>query len=434
MDQAHIAPGQGCRSFGSLSYAWGMPILENLVFNFIPIDPEVAGGIATVCQMMATHLPPELPDSRTLVLTGGHAWGNRFPLAGRTECMDIASTSSQGAGLPLLAMLSPSHTPGVGSRLWSRLLRRDPAFPPDLASKTVVHCPYQILHPKPGRHWNLPYVINLHDLQHEHFPEFFTAKDLERRKTRYLASALAAQAVCVVDEWTRRDVLSHLPIPESKVHVAPFGPTWEEAAPLTPEDRDHLLERYDLPPAFAFYPAQTWPHKNHARLVEALGALKQKGVEIPLVCTGHINDHGTKIMAQVEASGLGSQVRFLGLIPGPDIKRLYQAARMTVIPTLFEGGPGIPVLESMALGSPLAASTACGIPEAVGDSAVLFDPLDVGDMVRALERLWTDDALRGGLAEAARRRSALNTWKRAAATYRDVYAEALLRWKAEHGQ
>jgi len=55
-------------------------------------------------------------------------------------------------------------------------------------------------------------------------------------------------------------------------------------------------------------------------------------------------------------------------------------------------------------------------------------------MVRALERLWTDDALRGGLAEAARRRSALNTWKRAAATYRDVYAEALLRWKAEHGQ
>jgi glycosyltransferase involved in cell wall biosynthesis len=318
--------------------------------------------------------------------------------------------------------------------MWAGLQRRDPAFPSNLAAKTVIHCPYQILHPKPGRQWNLPYVINLHDLQHEHFPEFFSAKDLERRKMRYLASATAAQAVCVVDEWTRRDVLSHLPIPESKVHVAPFGPTWEEAPPLTPEDREQLLESYDLPQAFAFYPAQTWPHKNHARLVEALGVLNQRGVCIPLVCTGHVNDHGTQIMAQVEALGLGSQVRFLGLIPGRDIKRLYQAARMTVIPTLFEGGPGIPVMESMALGSPLAASRACGIPEAVGDSAVLFDPLDVGDMVGAIERIWKDDDLRAGLAERAKRRSALNTWKRAAATYKEVYAEALLRWKADHDQ
>ena len=411
-----------------------MPTLENLVFNFIPIDPEVAGGITTVCQMMATHLPPELPDARTLVLTAGHAWDNRIPLTGRTECLDLPSSSNHGAGPRLLAKLCPGHTPGLGSRIWARLHRRDPAFPFDLALKTVVHCPYQILHPKPGRHWNLPYVINLHDLQHEHFPEFFTPKDLERRKTRYLASAMAAQAVCVVDEWTRRDVLSHLPIPESKVHVAPFGPTWEVAAALTPEDRRQLLERYDLPPAFAFYPAQTWPHKNHARLVEALGALHQRGVQIPLVCTGHINDHGTRIKAQVEALGLGSQVRFLGLIPARDIKQLYQAARMTVIPTLFEGGPGIPVLESMALGSPLAASTACGIPEAVGETAVLFDPLDIGDMARALELLWTDEALRVGLSEGARRRSALNTWKRAAATYRDVYAEALRRWKVEHGR
>lgn len=411
-----------------------MPTLENLIFNFIPIDPEVAGGIATVCQMMATHVPPELPGSRTIVLTGGHAWDNRFPLTGQAEFLDVPFASNHGAGLPLLEKLCPGRATALGSRIWAKLRRRDPVFPSDIASKSVVHCPYQVMNPKPGRHWNLPYVINLHDLQHEHFPEFFSPKDLERRKTRYLASALAAQAVCVVDEWTRRDVLNHLPIPESKVHVAAFGPTWEETTPLTPEDRDQLLERYDLPPAFAFYPAQTWPHKNHARLVEALGALKQRGVVVPLVCTGHINDHGTKVMAQVETLGLSSQVRFLGLIPGQDIKRLYQAARMTVIPTLFEGGCGIPVLESMALGSPLAASTACGIPEAVGDSAMLFDPLDIGDMVRAIECLWADEALRTRLADGARRRSSLNTWKRAAATYRDVYTEAIHRWNAEHGQ
>lgn len=405
-----------------------MPLPQHLVLNLIPIDPAVAGGIATVCQTMAAHIPAMAPSTQTWVLTGGHNWSNSFPLEGSFEIMDFPGKSSRQPGAALARRLAPETPMPVLSKLWRGLRGRCPPFPAELAARTVVHCPYQILHPKPGRHWNLPYVINLHDIQHVHFPEFFTAKDLARRQTRYLASALAAQAVCVVDEWTRRDLLAHLPIPESKVFVAPFGPTWRKIQPLSPEGRHSLFSRNRLPDAFAFYPAQTWPHKNHLRLLEALALLAERGTRIPLVCSGHINDHGRQVISRAEALGLKDQVHFLGLIPGEDVQALYQIARMTVIPTLFEGGSGIPVLESMALGSPLAASKACGIPDAVGDAALLFDPMDVSDMASTLGRLWEDEGLRLDLSTKALSRSALNTWDRAAKTYLDVYAEALARW------
>lgn len=407
-----------------------MRLPRHLVFNLIPIDPAISGGIATVCQTMVHHIPEGAPDTSTWVLTGGQDWSGSFPLAGRFEVLDFPGKASRTAGASLAGHLAPGIPGGVFPKLWARLRRRDPAFPAGLAAGTVVHCPYQILHPKPGRHWNLPYVINLHDIQHVHFPEFFSAKDLARRQARYLASATVAQAVCVVDEWTRRDLLAHLPIPESKVFVAPFGPTWGSVAPLTAAGRHALLARYGLPEAFAFYPAQTWPHKNHLRLLEALALLAGRGVHIPLVCTGHINDHGRQVIAKAEALGLGDRVQFLGLIPGEHIQALYQAARMTVIPSLFEGGSGIPVLESMALGSPLAASAACGIPDAVGDAGLLFDPQDVADMAAAMEKLWLDEQLRLDLSAKGRVRSALNTWDRAAKTYLDIYGQALARWNA----
>ncbi|MBL0313251.1 MAG: glycosyltransferase [Holophagaceae bacterium] len=131
--------------------------------------------------------------------------------------------------------------------------------------------------------------------------------------------------------------------------------------------------------------------------------------------------------------GLGEQLQLLEVIPLQDVQNVYRIARMTVIPTPFEGWSGIPVFEAMALGSPLATSRACGIPEAVSDAGLLFDGLDVANMAQALKRLWLDENLRKGLAAQALIASAARTWDRAAQTYAGIYTEARTLWMRDHG-
>jgi len=332
-------------------------------------------------------------------------------------------------GIELLAHIDPHPTlTERGRRLRDALLHRPATFPEEVAATTIVHCPYQVIHPLVPRAWNLPYVMNLHDIQHEHYPEFFSPEELAWRREHYLASANHAMAVCVIDDWTRRDMLNHLPISPEKVFVAPYGPTWADASASQGADWPPFQRARGLPEAFAYFPAQTWIHKNHARLFEALHLLAAQGTRIPLVCTGHLTDRHPELVRLAESLGL--EVHFLGLVAGDEVRTLYRQTRMVVVPTLFEGGAGLPVLESMALGVPLAASTACGIPDAVGDTALLFDPMDPGDMAQAIGRLWGDRELRETLARRAQARSRLCTWEGAAATYRDIYTEVLARWKA----
>lgn len=410
-------------------------MLKRILFNLAGVRPETAGGVANVCQTFVARIPEAVPDAEAWALTGPGDWEHHHPLTGKARLLSIKGMNSRQAGRSVELAIEPSTT---RLNLWLRSLQnkwnrdRRHRFPAQWSENTIIHCPYQSVHPLPPASWNLPYVINLHDVQHEHFPEFFTSEELAWRREYYLASADHATAICVVDEWTRRDVLAHLPIPESKVFVAPLGPTWpENPGTINESEASRVRALYNLADAFAFYPAQTWPHKNHARLFAALAHLRHGGgPRIPLVLTGHLNDYHPQLMAQADELGITDQVRFLGLVPWNDVHALFRMARMTVVPTLFEGGPGIPVLESMALGAPLAAAKTCGIPEAVGDAAVLFDPMDLADMAAAIARLWEDNGLRAELAQRGRKRMESCTWERVAATYVEIYRESLARWNS----
>lgn len=411
-------------------------MLKHLVFNFAAITPELAGGVATVCQSMAHHIPETLEKVETTALLGPGDWSSRYPLPLAMGQLSIKGLSARKAAIRVDVHLRRAGGRNRGGWPSSMpiLLGFKPPFQGSHMGGVVLHCPYQVVHPLPPKAWRLPYVINLHDIQHEHYPEFFTPAELAWRREAYLASARHAMAVCVVDEWTRRDVLARLPIEPSKVIVAPFGPTWTEPGPLPPGAVGDLRRTYDLPEAFLFYPAQTWPHKNHERLIEALALLRRdRNLSIPLVCTGHLNEHHTRLVERCVALGVTDTVRFLGLIPFADVQTLYRMATGAVIPTLFEGGSGIPVLEAMALGVPLAAARSCGIPEAVGNASLLFDPLSVPDMAEALAALWLREDLRRDLSDRGRARMAGYTWARAAATYGRIYEEVLAQWSFRPG-
>lgn len=411
-------------------------MLRHLIFNFAAITPELAGGVATVCQSMAHAIPESLESVHTTILLGPGDWRTRYPLPEAAELLPIRGMSARKAAVRLDRHLRRVAREDRGGWLDSLpvSLRLRPPFQGIQGRGVVVHCPYQVVHPLPPRAWRLPYVINLHDIQHEHFPEFFTPAELAWRREAYLASARHAQAVCVVDEWTRRDVLAHMPLEPSKVIVAPFGPTWNAPGPLTSQEAERIRQIYDLPEAFLFYPAQTWPHKNHERLVEALAMLRRdRNLTIPLICTGQLNDHHARLAEKCLALEVSDTVRFLGLIPFTDVQLLYRLARGVVVPSLFEGGSGLPVLEAMALGVPLAAARSCGIPEAVGNAGLLFDPLSVHDMAETVEALWLREDLRRDLAERGRARMAGWSWARAAATYGEIYDEVLAQWSFRPG-
>jgi glycosyltransferase involved in cell wall biosynthesis len=181
--------------------------------------------------------------------------------------------------------------------------------------------------------------------------------------------------------------------------------------------------RLELPEAFAYYPAQTWKHKNHLALLDALSLLRDRdGIEVPVVFTGHQNSFHVKIDRKVRSLGLQSQVRFLGYVAPADVQALYMLSRMLVFPSLFEGF-GLPVAEAFRRGVAVACSTATCLPEIAGGAAELFDPRSVGEMAAAIRRVWTDPDLRRRLVERGRARGSTFTWRDTAARHRALYRQ-----------
>lgn len=405
-----------------------MSRLRRLVFNFISMDPDRVGGAARLAQCLAEHVPvPGDTSVRIVVAVGHRTWERHFPLRGAFETLDAAGLSKWEAAW---AIERAFESPDLRRRLTvnaARPFKRSFKFPESWAPGTIVHVPTQVIHPRPPRHWNLPYVMNLADIQHEHFPEFFSTEELAKRRRYFLASAQAAAAICVADEWTRQDVLTHLPVSPDKIHAIPLAPTWDLDQVPGQKEAAEQVRSLGVPERFAFYPAQTWAHKNHARLFESLAALKGRGVEVPLVCCGRQNDHFPELQRRAAELGLMGQIHWLGMLSEAQVQALYVVAQLVVVPTLFEGGPGIPVLEAMALGKPLAASSACGIPETVGDAGLLFDPMDPADMAVAIHKLWHDEGLARQLAANAKARIAPRTWAKTATAYREVYEDVLAR-------
>jgi glycosyltransferase involved in cell wall biosynthesis len=146
-----------------------------------------------------------------------------------------------------------------------------------------------------------------------------------------------------------------------------------------------------------------WEHKNHLRLLDALAALKARGLTVPLVLAGGAKHAYHRVLERIAHHGLGDQVRLLGYVPDAEIPSLYRAAEACIYVSLF-GPTNIPPLEAMALGCPLVVSRLYAMPEQVGDAALLVNPWGAADIARGVERIWTDEALRRELARRGRER------------------------------
>jgi glycosyltransferase involved in cell wall biosynthesis len=265
------------------------------------------------------------------------------------------------------------------------------------AGLDAIHFPLSVMLPPVD---TPPAATTVLDVQHEVFPEFFSRAELAYRRRVYGWTVKKSRIVITISEHARQALIERLGLDPDRVvaiHLA------VDHARFTPDSRTRE--------PFLLYPANAWPHKNHARLFEAFARVRAERPELRLVLTGAAHDRFV----------LPEGVESRGHVSLGELVDLYRTAAALVYPSLYEGF-GIPCVEAMACGCPVAASNVASIPEVCGDAALYFDPLDPESIADGIRRVL-DSPPPGGAARAAR-----FTWEDCArrhdAVYRRLSAEA----------
>jgi alpha-1,3-rhamnosyl/mannosyltransferase len=225
--------------------------------------------------------------------------------------------------------------------------------------------------------------------------------------------------VIAVSAATRADLLRHFRVPAERVVVIPEAVD-AEFRPRPMEEVQAVRQRYHLPEHYLLYLGINKQHKNLVRLVEAYARL-EPGVPA-LVLAGREDPRYPQARQRAAELGLAERVRFPGDIANADLPALYSGAMLFVFPSLYEGF-GLPPLEAMACGTPVACSQASSLPEVVGEATLRFDPYDVEAIAQGLRQAVQDEPLRKHLGEAGVARAAQFTWERAARETMRVYDE-----------
>lgn len=310
---------------------------------------------------------------------------------------------------------------------WHKLHARNEMHSIDLprTDGTIEKADVELMHftTQNGFLTRVPSIYQPHDLQHLHLPQFFSRRDHFIREATYRAFCEQAQMVAVMTSWGKQDIVKRYDLPGEKVKVVPWAPVLPIYPRPRPGDYSLVKRKFHLPDAFIFYPAQTWPHKNHVQLLEALAILRDRhSIVAPLICSGQTNGHFREILRQARRLGLIDQVRFLGFVIPSEMQCLYQLCRCVVFPSRFEGC-GMPILEAFFSGIPVAGSDIGPIREQAEGAALLFDPDSTEEIAESIARLWCDDDLRRTLVENGRRKIAFVSWERTARIFRAHYRQ-----------
>lgn len=292
------------------------------------------------------------------------------------------------------------------------------SVPMQIYRPDVIHIPFQVL-----RHnlQSAPVVLSIMDIQHEYFPEYFGDAELASRRSSYLESIDKADHVIAISNFTKQTLVDKLEIDPSKisvVHLSHDTNVFNKSAEIS--------GALDLPKRYFYYPAATWKHKNHIRLIDAFAKYRKetKDYVAKLVFSGVKKHQADPIQKKIVELGLEKQVVWLGHIDRMLLPQVYKQALGMIYPSEFEGF-GIPLLEAMATGCPVAASDCTSIPEIGGDAVSYFDPTSISEIAAAMKTLGQNATKRTKLISAGFKRAELFSEKKMAEETYAVYQKVL---------
>ena len=222
--------------------------------------------------------------------------------------------------------------------------------------------------------------------------------------------------VITISEFSKNDILNYVGVAESKVHVIPLAVNHDTYYTREKEECYRLVqEKYGVrEPYFLYISRIEHPGKNHFRLIEAFDLLKETHkVPHQLILAGGDWDRAEEVHRRAQESPFRDDIVFTGFAPTDIIPTLYGGAEALIFPSLFEGF-GLPILEAMACGVPVACSRRASLPEVAGEAGLLFEPEQAESIAETMSRLALDDSLRRELREKGLVHAAGYNWRRTA--------------------
>ena len=291
----------------------------------------------------------------------------------------------------------------------------------------LVHVPHLFWLPR-----GLPcrYAVTVHDLL-EHMYRADIGSGFKRSLHFQLTRRVLKHAarIFAVSNFTKNEITKLFGIDSGKVEVV-YNAIDQRflSGHATDADRQFLAERYQITYPFLLYAGRISPHKNLVRIIEAFSALKTDLLkhdaypDLKLIIIGDELSKHPDLRRTVVRGGVQNDVRFLGFVPIEVLRIFYDAAKVFVFPSLYEGF-GLPPLEAMAHGTPVLTSNTSSIPEVVGNAAVLVNPENVFEMMRALQRVLLDANLREKMRLRGYEQVKKFSWDRSAAEVLAGYEE-----------
>ncbi len=265
-------------------------------------------------------------------------------------------------------------------------------------------------------------VVTLHDLIADNYPEL-TFPDARSRFFWRLKQRVAiwqASIITTVSQYSRSQILQRFGLPNARLRVISEAaqPVFRVTAPGA--DRDAVLETYGLSSGdeFLLYVGGISPHKNLGTLVDAFRHIRDSSPTVKLVLVGDYKDDPfysayPALRSQIDELKLNGSVLFTGFVSDEDLVHLYNAAAALVFPSMDEGF-GLPAVEAMSCGTPVAASNCGSLPEVLGDAGIFFDPVNALDIAAVVSGLLSDVAERQNLRERGLARARLFRWETSA--------------------
>ena len=291
----------------------------------------------------------------------------------------------------------------------------------------LVHIPHLFWFP---RTLPCPYVMTVHDLL-EHMYGARKSSGFKRSLHFQLTRRVlrGAARILAVSNFTKNEIEKVFGIRSDRVEVIhnAIDPRFLHGH-ATETDRRFLAERYQITHPFLLYAGRISPHKNLVRIIEAFSALKaelekeEMYPDLKLIIIGDELSKHPDLRRTVIRGGVQNDVRFLGFVPIDVLRIFYDAAKVFVFPSLYEGF-GLPPLEAMAHGTPVLTSNASSLPEVVGHSAVMVNPENVFEIMRGLHRVLLDQALREKLKQRGYEQVKKFSWDDSARKILKVYQQ-----------